>query len=63
MDMALFVDAGTVASRRAALDLDHLRSNVGLGVRFHGPSSTPLRIEVARGREGWHLVFAGSPAF
>lgn len=63
MDMALFVDAGKVVSRRADLDFDRLRSNVGLGVRFHGPSFTPLRIEVARGREGWHLVFAGSPAF
>lgn len=63
MDMALFFDAGKVTSRRADLDLDGLRTDVGVGVRFHGPSFTPLRIEVARGREGWHLVFAGSPAF
>jgi hypothetical protein len=63
MDMALFFDAGKVASRRADLDLDGLKSDVGIGVRFHGPSFTPLRIEAARGREGWRLVFAGSPAF
>jgi hypothetical protein len=36
---------------------------VGIGVRFHSPLATPLRIELAKGREGMHLVFAGSAAF
>jgi hypothetical protein len=63
LDMALFVDAGKVAARRQDLDFDNLTSNWGLGVRFHGPISTPLRIEMARGREGWHLVFASGAAF
>ena len=35
----------------------------GVGVRFHGPLATPLRIELANGREGMRLVFAGSAAF
>jgi hypothetical protein len=63
LDMALFYDAGKVASRRADLDLDGLKSDVGLGVRFHGPAATPLRIELARSNEGLRLVFAGSTAF
>jgi hypothetical protein len=63
MDMALFYDAGKVTSRRGDLNFEHLKSNVGIGVRFHGPTSTPLRIELARGNEGLRFVFAGSAAF
>jgi hypothetical protein len=63
LDMAFFYDAGKVTSRRSDLDLTGLKSNVGVGARFHGPAATPLRIEVARGREGLHLVFAAGPAF
>jgi outer membrane translocation and assembly module TamA len=63
LDLALFYDAGKVTSRRRDLDFKGLRSDWGIGVRFHGPTATPLRVEVARGREGWHLVFAGSAAF
>jgi hypothetical protein len=63
LDMAIFYDAGKVASRRAGLDLDGLESNAGIGLRFHGPGTTPLRVELARGREGFNLVFAGSAAF
>jgi hypothetical protein len=63
MDWALFYDAGTVASRRGDLDLADVRSNVGIGVRFHGPAMTPLRVELARGREGFNLVFAGGASF
>jgi hypothetical protein len=63
MDMALFYDAGKVADRRAGLDFDGLKGNVGIGVRFHGPAMTPLRLELARGREGFNLVFAGGASF
>ena len=62
-DMALFFDAGKVAARRADLDLRGLRTNWGIGARFHGPSSTALRLEVAKGREGWAYIFTASPAF
>jgi len=40
-----------------------MKSNVGIGVRFHGPFTTPLRVELAHGSEGLHLVFAASAAF
>jgi len=63
LDMAFFYDAGKVTSRREDLDFNDLKTNWGIGARFHGPSATPLRIEVARGSEGWHLVFSSGAAF
>jgi hypothetical protein len=63
LDMALFYDMGKVTSRWDELSLDGLKSDVGIGIRFHSPIATPLRIELAYGREGMHLVFAGSAAF
>lgn len=62
-DMALFYDTGKVVPRRGDLDFNGLKSNWGFGARLHGPIATPLRIELAHGSEGWHLVFAGSAAF
>jgi hypothetical protein len=63
LDMALFYDMGKVSDRRSGLGLSGLKSNVGLGLRLHGPRSTPLRIELARGNEGFNLVFAAAAAF
>jgi hypothetical protein len=63
LDTAFFYDAGKVAARTSDLDLDGLKSDYGFGVRFHGPISTPLRIEVARGNEGLAIIFAASPVF
>jgi hypothetical protein len=60
VDMAVFYDAGKVASRRGDLDLDGLKSNVGIGLRFHGPQTTVLRFEVARGTEGLRFIMAFS---
>ena len=63
MDMALFFDAGKVASRRADLNFSDLKHNAGIGLRLHGPSLTVIRIELARGSEGWNTVFSSSAAF
>jgi hypothetical protein len=63
MDMAVFYDAGKVTPRREELNFTSLKHNWGIGVRFHGPSVTVLRFEVARGSEGWHLVAASGAAF
>jgi hypothetical protein len=63
LDMALFYDAGIVADRRRDLGLQGMKSDVGIGVRFHSPVATPLRIELAKGSEGMRLVFSGSAAF
>lgn len=63
MDAALFFDAGTVADRFDALSIGRMESDVGFGVRFHSPEVTPLRIELAWGRNGPRLIFAASSAF
>jgi hypothetical protein len=63
LDMAVFYDAGKVAARRSDLDLSGMKTDVGLGFRFHGPLTTPLRIEITGGSEGLGMVFAASAAF
>jgi len=63
MDMALFYDAGKVAAHKADLDFNGLKSDYGAGVRFHGPTATPLRIEVAKSPEGLKLIFATTAIF
>jgi hypothetical protein len=63
IDMALFADAGKVAPELDGLDFKDMHTNWGVGFRVHGLVSTPLRIDLARGAEGWHLNFAGSAAF
>ena len=63
LDMALFYDTGKVTPRWDDLSFKGLKSDVGIGVRFHSPLATPLRIELARGSEGLNLVFSGSAAF
>ena len=40
-----------------------MKTDVGVGVRFHGPLATPLRIDIAHGSEGLNLVFSGAAAF
>jgi hypothetical protein len=62
-DTAVFYEAGKVAARAADLDLRGLKSDVGFGLRFHGPTATPLRVEVARSSEGFALIFAASAIF
>ena len=63
LDMALFYDAGMVAPRVDALSTGSFVSDYGIGVRFHGPARTPLRVELARSVEGLRVVFAASAAF
>jgi hypothetical protein len=63
LDMALFYDAGKVVGRREDLNFVDLKDDVGIGVRFHGPLTTPLRIDVAHGAEGVNVVFSGAAAF
>jgi hypothetical protein len=63
LDMALFYDAGKVTRRREDLDFNGLESNWGIGARFHAPATTVLRIEAARGSDGWHLVISANAAF
>jgi hypothetical protein len=63
LDMALFYDTGMVAPQLESIAWNEFRNNVGVGVRFHTPIKTALRVEVAHGDEGLHLIFAASSAF
>jgi hypothetical protein len=63
LDMALFYDAGKVSRRLEDLDFNGLKSDWGIGARFHGPTATPIRLEMARGSEGWRLVISSGAAF
>jgi hypothetical protein len=64
LDLAFFYDAGKVAARTSDLDLDHLKDDFGVGLRFHGPFATPLRVELARSRESsLSLIFSSGAAF
>ena len=63
LDIALFYDTGKVTPRFRDISWRGLASDVGIGIRFHGPVATPLRIELARSREGMTLVFSGRAAF
>lgn len=61
VDVAVFYDAGKAVANRRDLDWSGLQSDVGAGLRFHGPQTTALRLEVAHGREGFRIIFAFSP--
>jgi hypothetical protein len=63
IDMAFFYDAGKVASRRSDLDFKGLKSDVGVGIRFHGLLATPLRIDFAVGNEGIKMVISAAAPF
>ena len=63
LEMALFYDAGKVAPKRSDLDWHGMKSDYGIGFRFHGAISTPLRIELAFGNEGYVLNFSASQVF
>jgi hypothetical protein len=63
LDMALLYDAGRVADRRDDLTTAPLKSDYGVGFRFHGPLATPLRIELVKSNEGMNLVFSAKAAF
>lgn len=63
VDLAFFYDAGKVAPRFSDLGFSHLKSDAGVGIRFHGPGVTVLRVDLARGNEGWNLVFSASAPF
>ena len=63
LDMALFVDAGKAARDRRDLDVDGLKTAYGIGMRIHGPTFTPLRLDVARSREGIRIHLTGGVAF
>jgi hypothetical protein len=63
VDMALFVDAGKVAARASDLNLRDLTTTYGIDVSIHTPTSTAVRVELARTPDGNSLVLAFGPSF
>jgi len=63
LDLALLYDTGKVTAEASDLSLGGLRNDFGVGVRFHGPRTTPLRVELAYGNEGLNIVFGSSSSF
>lgn len=64
VDGALFYDAGRVANRLEDLDLDHLESDYGVGIRFGTINGVFLRVEGAFGsRGGKHFVLRWGNVF
>jgi hypothetical protein len=63
IDVAAFVDAGNVAPRAGDLDVTHLRTSYGAGVRVHTGSATVARVDVGRSREGWQIYFRMNDPF
>jgi hypothetical protein len=63
LEMALFYDAGKVAATRSDLDPHNMKTDYGIGFRFHSAIATPLRIELAKGNEGFVLNFSASQVF
>jgi len=63
LDMAIFGDAGKVASRRRDINLKDLESDVGFGFRFNSIKSVFLRIDIGFSQEGTRVFFKFAPAF
>jgi hypothetical protein len=63
VDAAVFADAGKVASRVADLDLRHLKTSYGAGLRVHNATATLLRLDVGHSVEGWRVFIKVSDPF
>jgi len=63
LDMAIFGDAGKVASRRRDINLKDLESDVGFGFRFNSIKSVFLRIDIGFSQEGTRVFFKFGPTF
>ena len=61
VDLALLADAGNVAPNFGGLNLD--KTGYGAGVRLHTEKTTLARLDVAKGSQGWHVVFSTTEPF
>jgi hypothetical protein len=63
LDLALFLDAGKVASTTADLDFSNLKTAWGLSARLHTPKDTVMHLSAGHGKDGWRFIFGTGPAF
>jgi outer membrane protein assembly factor BamA len=57
LDLAVFADAGKVAPVASDLDLKHMKTSYGAGLRVHTRTSTVGRLDFGHSTEGWRVVF------
>ncbi len=62
LELAAFYDVGEAALSPGDL-FDAPAQDVGIGARVHWRNTTPARVEIAKGSEGWRVVFAGLAPF
>jgi outer membrane protein assembly factor BamA len=63
LDLALFADAGQVASAVRNLDLGNFKTATGVGFRFNSAKSVFLRIDVGFSREGGRVFMKFNHVF
>ena len=63
LDVAVFADAGKVASQVRDLDFHDFKTSYGFGFRVHNRQATVGRLDVGRSTEGWRVVVKFSDPF
>jgi len=63
LDMAVFADAGKVRKYKGQINFADLRYSAGIGFRAKFKDSTIMRIDFARGREGFRAMWTFSDIF
>jgi outer membrane protein assembly factor BamA len=63
LDVAVFADAGKVASRRSDINLQDLEATYGIGFRLHSKKAFAFRVDIARSREGFLPIFSAQHVF
>lgn len=63
LDLAFFYDAGKVTARPAHFGLHGLQTDYGVGLRLHSTSTTPIRVDLARGLDGVRVAFGAVATF
>jgi hypothetical protein len=56
VDLAVLLEAGTVAPTPGAFSLDEMAGSAAIGVRVHTKTSEVLRLDLAHGRDGFKLA-------
>ncbi|MBP1636313.1 MAG: outer membrane protein assembly complex, YaeT protein [Acidobacteria bacterium] len=63
IEVAPFLETGTVARGLSNLDGRHFKTDGGIGLRARWRDYSLGRMDVARGSEGWRVVFDVGPVF
>ncbi|MCA1586595.1 MAG: BamA/TamA family outer membrane protein [Acidobacteria bacterium] len=63
LNMALFYDLGQVQPDTDRFRWKAFEKGWGIGARFHTPTASVLRLELARSREGWVVVAGANQPF